>query len=138
MLLFRLTLIATGAMVAACSTPSTTATRTETEPTPSVLGVPETTPPPLAGQLDFKLASGVYSCDMGQRINIVRPAGEAIAIEIGWTGRRYQLARNISSSGLPRYEDKISGLVWIDLPWKGMLLDAKTNKPLASDCTTTM
>lgn len=138
MLLFRLPLIATGAMLAACSTPHTTATRTEPEPTPSIVAVPETAPQPPGGQLDFKLASGVYSCDMGQRVNIVRPAGEAIAIEIGWTGRRYQLARNFSSSGLPRYEDKASGLVWIDLPWKGMLLDARTNKPLASDCTTTM
>ncbi|BAL25487.1 hypothetical protein [Azoarcus sp. KH32C] len=135
MMLFRLTLIATGATLAACSTPGPM-TRVEPEPAPSVLAAPETAPMLPGGQLEFKLTSGVYNCDMGQRVNVVRPAGEAIAIEIGWTGRRYQLARNISSSGLPRYEDKANGLVWIDLPWKGMLLDAKTNKPLASDCIT--
>ena len=134
MTLSRLLLIAPLGMLAACATERHTAlVEPEPEPTQGVLEVPQTAPQ-QNGQLDFSLASGVYNCDLGQRVNVVRPR-DALTIEIGWTGRHYQLARNVSFSGLPRYENTTHGLVRIDLPWKGMLLDATTNKPLASDCT---
>ncbi|AUN95346.1 hypothetical protein [Pseudazoarcus pumilus] len=87
-------------------------------------------------QLSFELASGDYHCAFGQRIDVRRDARSANMLDIGWKGRRYQLERDLSYSGLPRYEDSRSGLVWIDLPWKAVLLDGRTQKPLANDCKT--
>jgi len=87
-------------------------------------------------QLDFELRSGSYHCEHGHRIDVQRSPREQGTMQIAWQGKRYNLARDPSTSGLPRYEDRSHGLVWIDLPWKGVLLDGRTNKPLANECRT--
>lgn len=89
-----------------------------------------------SGQLHLKLSSGLYRCDEGIEIPIERNSGSPRQIVVDWKGERYTLDRNNSASGLPRYEHRASGLVWIDLPWKGMLLDSGSGRPLASECRT--
>ena len=88
------------------------------------------------GQLDFDLSSGLYACDHGLSVGVEREFTDRVShrVLIAWNGNQYQLDRDPSYSGLPRFEDAGSGLVWIDLPWKGVLLDGKTQKPLANEC----
>jgi len=121
-------LAASIALLGACATPPPVAS----EAAPGVVDVP---PAVDDRQLAFALASGTYNCDLGARVEVQRDASNPRRIRIGWTGRHYELQRNHSHSGLPRYEDTASGLVWIDLPWKSVLLDGQRNKPLASECT---
>lgn len=90
-----------------------------------------------ASPLDFKLASGTFSCEAGLRVDVARNPATPDQMHINWQGRSYALARDSSASGLPRYEEARGGLVWIDLPWKGVLLDGRTHKPLASECMPT-
>lgn len=85
-------------------------------------------------QLQFKLASGVYRCESGQNVQIQRDTINSNLIEISWQGNRRTLLRYDSTSGLPRYEDRQHGLLWIDLPWKGVLMDARSGRPLANEC----
>lgn len=85
-------------------------------------------------QLDFKLASGTYRCEYGAQVEVRRDARDPNQIRVAWRGNSYAMLRNASFSGLPRYEDAASGLVWIDLPWKSVLLDSKSGKPLVSEC----
>lgn len=100
------------------------------------LSVVETTPG--QSQLNYMLASGNYSCERGARLAMQRHAHNQKHISINWNGGKYDLRRDpASSSGLPRYESDNNELVWIELPWKGVLLDGKTHKPLANECTTT-
>jgi hypothetical protein len=99
-------------------------------PSAGVVDVPGQASPQLA----FKLASGTYHCEDGARVEVRRDAGDARLIQVGWQGASYPMLRNPSSSGLPRYEDAASGLVWIDLPWKSVLLDGRSGRPLVSEC----
>ena len=88
------------------------------------------------GQFEFALSSGSYRCDQGIQLNMQREMHGHTnnRIQLAWKGNNYQLERDPSSSGLPRFEDQANGLVWIDLPWKGLLLDGKTHAPLANEC----
>lgn len=107
-----------------------------------VLAACETQPPRAApaarsnAQLELKLASGNYRCEQGLRVKVDREVRNQVntRIDIVWNGSGYRLERDYSYSGLPRFEDKANGLVWIDLPWKGMLLDGTNGKPLANEC----
>ncbi|HJW27441.1 MAG TPA: hypothetical protein VJ576_21290 [Rhodocyclaceae bacterium] len=92
--------------------------------------------PPQTVQLDLILASGDYNCEDGLQVRVEREmrGTENYRLHIGWMGSSYWLERDPSYSGLPRFEDPSSGLVWIDLPWKSVLLDGRSNKPLASEC----
>ena len=88
------------------------------------------------GQFEFALPSGDYRCEQGIRLALQREMQGKVnhRVQLDWSGRRYQLERDPSYSGLPRFEDAASGLVWIDLPWKGLLLDGRTQAPLANEC----
>ncbi len=120
------------ALLSACATHPPPAPAAETvETVVAVVG-----PVAIDGQLILDLESGTYRCEYGELVDVLREGGTGARIHIGWNGGRYQLQRDRSSSGLPRFEDHASGLVWIDLPWKGVLLDGKTNKPLANECKT--
>lgn len=97
---------------------------------------PKAPPATRNAQLELKLASGNYRCEQGQRVQVERETRNQVnyRMNIVWNGSSYRLERDYSYSGLPRFEDKASGLVWIDLPWKGMLLDGANGKPLANEC----
>ncbi len=122
----RILLVAASMVAGACSTTPPAVS----EAPPVIVQTPQAS----NGQLAFTLASGTYHCDLGTRVEVHRDTGDAQRIRIGWIGRDYELERNLSYSGLPRYEDRKSGLVWIDLPWKSVLLDGQRNRPLASEC----
>jgi hypothetical protein len=115
-------------LLAGCSTyisqaPSTSASA-------GVVNVPGEASPQLA----FRLPSGTYQCEYGVRVDVHRNAKDPNLIQLDWKGATYPMLRNASSSGLPRYEDAGSGLVWIDLPWKSVLLDGRSGKPVVSEC----
>ena len=85
-------------------------------------------------QLKLNLASGVYRCEDNQRVEIERDSRHPDSITLNWQGHRRTLQRYDSNSGLPRFEDRENGLLWIDLPWKSVLMDIDNGRPLANDC----
>lgn len=112
-------------VLAACSTVA---------PQPATAAAPQQGRSKNNAQLQFALSSGVYRCELGQSVEIQRDAQNVNLIELHWQGTRHTLQRHDSTSGLPRYEDRQSGLLWIDLPWKSLLMDARSGRPLANEC----
>lgn len=58
-------------------------------------------------QLDLDLPSGVYRCEEGtKQLGVERVRQDSDKVVVRWEGKRYTLARDVSFSGLPRYEDR--------------------------------
>ena len=122
----HLIIVAALSLLAACSTTGDAPDKT--------FPAKESTAPRQPEQLNFKLSSGTYRCELGRKVEVRRDARNPRLISIDWQGKQRSLQRYDSTSGLPRFEDRENGLVWIDLPWKSMLMDANTGKPLANEC----
>lgn len=78
------------------------------------------------------LLIGNFQCDMGYRVDLANDAGGDVRLI--WRGRSYPMAAVSTTTGAVRFEDKSSGMVWIQIPAKSMLLNAKAGQQLANEC----
>ena len=80
-------------------------------------------------------ASGMeLVCELGKRVSVRGNQQTDPAIDLRWEGQVYRLLRVATSTGAHRFEDEDSGLVWISIPSKAMLLNAKRGEPVANEC----
>lgn len=75
-----------------------------------------------------------YQCELGNKVTIYRNAGDDNSIALRWKNRLLRLMRVPTTTGAHRFENGRNGLVWIDIPAKGLLLDSKKGRPLVQDC----
>lgn len=120
-----LVLVAVPALLAACAS---------TEPPSPAAMTRQNVNRTGQSQLRFQLASGTYHCELGHKVDVQREANDPDRLQLSWQGNHHTLRRVDSKSGLPRFEDRKNGLLWIDLPWKSVLLDANSGRPLANEC----
>lgn len=80
------------------------------------------------------MTSVAFDCELGNKLTIYNSAGDDQKIALRWNKRLHQLTRVGTTTGANRFEDTKNGLVWINIPAKGMLLDAKKGKQLANEC----
>ncbi len=73
-------------------------------------------------------------CEMGKRVTLQGNPQTDNAIDLRWQGRLYHRRRVSTSTGANRFEDLGSGLVWISIPSKAMLLNSKLGEPVANEC----
>lgn len=75
-----------------------------------------------------------YNCELGNKVTIYENAGDDKRIGLRWNRKVHELTRVSTTTGANRFENKDTGLVWINIPAKGMLLDSKKGQQLANDC----
>lgn len=110
------------ALLAACGSSVPLA---DTKPEPTVQNVLK--PAPAAN-----LLTGAFNCELGNRVDLA--AGTGSDVKLNWKGRSYTMTTVSTTTGAVRLEDKSSGLVWIQIPAKSMLLNAKLGQQLANEC----
>ena len=79
---------------------------------------------------------GSASCDAKQEVNVNAVEDQPGHFTVQFKGRAVILQIEETSSGAVRLEDKKSGWLWIQIPAKSMLLDAKRGQRLADGCAT--
>lgn len=79
-----------------------------------------------------QLVTGRLVCAMNETINIRIGAGQR-NIDRKWKGDHYTLLP-VTTTGALRFEDSGSGLVWIRIPVKSMLINAKKGQQSANEC----
>lgn len=73
-------------------------------------------------------------CERHQRVSISGDVGLDSAIELTWRGKPYRMQRVGTSTGANRFEDPVSGLIWVSIPSKAMLLDGRRREPVVNEC----
>jgi hypothetical protein len=74
-------------------------------------------------------------CEYGLRMSIAGDHRKDNVIEMIWQGYVYRMQRVVTSTGVNRFEHPQSGLIWISIPSKAMLLDGQEGTPVVSECT---
>lgn len=75
-----------------------------------------------------------YRCELGNTLTIFQHADDDSHIALRWKKRIHRLDKVGTTTGAQRYQNPVFGLIWIGIPSKGMLLDAKLNRQLANEC----
>lgn len=75
-----------------------------------------------------------YSCELGEKVTILKKPADDKQITIRWHNRLHSLQRVTTTTGADRFEGQKSGLVWVGIPTKGILLDAHKGRQLANEC----
>lgn len=81
-----------------------------------------------------KAAATEYKCDLGATVTIFRNDDDNNYIALRYEKLITRMKRVGTTTGANRFENKRSGLVWIGIPAKGILLDAKLGRQLANEC----
>lgn len=74
---------------------------------------------------------------MCERAQPVFVGGDVVSdnvIDLVWRGRTYRMQRVGTTTGVQRFEDPVSQLIWISIPSKSMLLDGSKGQPIVSEC----
>lgn len=115
------------ALLAACA--SSPLPIAETKPAP-IAALPVAIQPAWAASLK----TGNFSCDMGNRVDVKFEDKSNESMTLVWKGSSYKMTSVSTSTGALRFENKGDGLVWIQIPAKSMLLNAKLGQQLANEC----
>jgi len=82
----------------------------------------------------LRLTTGVFHCDMNRKVELRQVSEDRKSAILYWERRNYTMQVVATQTGALRLEDKTSGLTWITIPGKSMLLDTKQGKQLANEC----
>ncbi|NLD69396.1 MAG: lysozyme inhibitor [Limnobacter sp.] len=97
--------------------------------------------PSLASDADdfnphkFPFPAGLYDCELNRKVDVREVSPDMRSAVLRWARKDYTLRAVKARTGALRYEDESSGLVWIVIAGKSMLLDMRHGKQLANECT---
>jgi len=77
---------------------------------------------------------GKTRCDMNESVQLTAMAEQRGYFKLEYKGKSYIMAPEVTQTGAVRLEDKKNGLVWLQIPAKSMLMNAKLGQRMADNC----
>ena len=87
-------------------------------------------------QLDVaaRVLTGFVDCEFKQRIGVLPVEGEPGWFNISHLGKRYRMLPRETTTGAVRLEDPAAGVVWLQIPTKSMLMNARIGQRMVDSC----
>ena len=76
---------------------------------------------------------GAQQCEFGQKVDLT-PADKPGYFHLSFNKRQYTMAPEPTTTGAVRLEDKHTGVVWIQIANKSMLMNAKAGQRMVDEC----
>lgn len=89
-----------------------------------------------AGQLDVaaRVLTGAAECEFAQRVDVLPLAGVPGYFTVSHKGRHYRMLPRETTTGAVRLEDPDQGIVWLQIPTKSMLMNARRGQRMIDGC----
>lgn len=91
-------------------------------------------PPEKPVTLEFK--PGTYKCELKREVHVTQVSDDGRSAVLRFNKKDYPVKAVEARTGALRYEDAGSGLVWLVIVGKSMLLDTRKGEQLANECKT--
>jgi hypothetical protein len=90
-----------------------------------------------ANQLDIaaRVLTGKAECDSGEHVNVDAIAANPGHFKVSFRKASYTMTPEETSTGAVRLQDKKSGVVWLQIPTKSMLMNQKAGQRMVDGCT---
>jgi hypothetical protein len=85
-------------------------------------------------QLADRVHTGDAACEFNQSVNVERLADKPGHFKLTFKKVNYTVIPEETTSGALRLEDKKAGIVWLQIPSKSMLMNARMGQRLVDGC----
>ncbi|NRF67389.1 hypothetical protein HLB44_10370 [Aquincola sp. S2] len=83
----------------------------------------------------MRVLTGDADCEFKQTISVTPIEGHAGHFNLTFKKVSYRMVPQETTTGAVRLEDKKAGMIWIQIPAKSMLMNAKIGQRVVDDCT---
>lgn len=89
-----------------------------------------------AAQLDIaaRVLTGQADCELRQTVRVQAVPGKPGLFIVEHQGKRFVMAPRETSTGAVRLEDPTAGVVWLQIPAKSMLMNARIGQRMVDSC----
>jgi hypothetical protein len=102
-------------------------------PAPPVV---EAEPVPTETQLEIapRVLTGLAACEFAQQVEVQAIAGRPGLFKLSYGKKQFIMLPQPTTTGAVRLEDRRTGMLWLQIPAKSMLMDQRAGRRLIDDC----
>jgi hypothetical protein len=86
-------------------------------------------------EIATRVLTGSADCEFNQHVNVEALADKPGHFKVGYKNLNYVMTPEETSTGAVRLHDKKSGVVWLQIPVKSMLMNHKIGQRMVDGCT---